>query len=235
MRIRASNSFQVTPEAETRFNKVIKQYDSYIDKIINDNRTWQLIAVMSVFLIIVSVIGWFTALNMKKESLMVVEVNELGRARYAGEMTGKSKYNHELVKDYMVEAVLRDWIEDTRSLHLDFEIMNENYEKAMMHCVKAMRVKLRDELIELDPESLIGRIKKKPVIESVLRVTKSTWQIDWFDYTYTMTGIEMGKERIRGLFTVLVADEVEDREKLYNPLGIYIAEYDIKNIREANR
>jgi type IV secretory pathway TrbF-like protein len=227
MRIRADNSFKASSEAETRFNKVIKQYDDYINKIVSDNRTWQLIAVMSVFLIIVSIIGWFVAINMRKESLLVVEVNELGRAKYIGEMRGRAKYNSEMVKDYMVEAVIRDFLDFTRSLHLDFEVMNENYAKAMSHCSFAMKEKLRDELIALDPNSMVGRVKIKPEIESALRVSTSTWQFDWYDCTYLMSGQEVSRERMRGVFTIMVQNEIDDRDRFNNPLGIYIIEYNI--------
>lgn len=235
MRIQPKEIFSANGEAKTRFNKVIGQYDDYINKLLNDNRTWRFIALLSLLMVVLSVIGWFAALNMKNESLLVVEVNELGRAKYLGEMKGRESYNKEMVKDYMIESVIRDFIDYSRSIHLDYEIMNGNYQKAMMWCSDNMKLKLRDELIAEDPNMKVGRIRRSVSVESVLRLTSSSWQYDWFDIEKNMAGKETGRVRYRGVFTILLQAPENDIERDYNPLGVYIIDYDITKVNEVSR
>jgi len=82
MRITPKMIYTRNGEAESRFNTVIKQYDTYINKILHDNRTYKMIAMISIIMILCSVIGWFFALSLRKEELVIVEVNEMGRSRY---------------------------------------------------------------------------------------------------------------------------------------------------------
>jgi len=234
-KVQPKGIFNYNGEAQTRFNKVVKQYDNFIDKLINDNRIWRLIALLSLAIVVLSTIGWFTALNMKKESLLVVEVNELGRARYVGQMTGSSNYNASQIKDYMVESIIRDFLEYTRGIHLDYEIMNENYKKAMMWCSDNMKLKLRDELLAEDTGSKVGRVKRFVSIESILRLTNSSWQFDWFDIENNMAGHEISRVRYRGVFSVIKEDPGNETERYYNPLGVYIVDYNITRVNEVLR
>jgi len=93
MRLQPKTFFVKNGEAETRFNNVIKQYDTYINKILHDNRTYKIIALVAIFMIVVSVIGWFFALSLRKENLVIVEVNEIGRAKYLGKIGNEKEIN----------------------------------------------------------------------------------------------------------------------------------------------
>jgi type IV secretion system protein VirB5 len=161
MRIQPKEIFRsASGPVETRFNRVINQYDQYINKLIKQSRVWQLVGLCSVVMILGTIAGWFRVLSVQKEIPIVIEVNELGRARYIGEISGKSYLQGYTVKDYMIESVLRDFIAYTRNIYADPEVMSQNYQQAAAWCSNELKVKLRDELVAEDPYAMIGRIKR---------------------------------------------------------------------------
>jgi type IV secretion system protein VirB5 len=236
MRIQAKEMFKTAGgPVETRFNRVINQYDQYINKVIKQNRTWQLVGICSVIMLLGTIIGWFRVLSIQKEIPIVIEVNELGRAKYVGDISGKSYLHGYTVKDYMVESVLRDFIAYTREIYVDQEVMSKNYQQAALWCSNELKLKLRDELIAEDPFAMIGRIKRTVSIESGIKTTNATWQYDWFDVTSDMYGREISKLRYRGMFTVALKEPQTESERFNNPLGIYIVDYNITKINEVLR
>jgi type IV secretion system protein VirB5 len=239
-RIHAKEVFN-TPKsaAETRFNKVITQYDDYINKLINDNKVWRMIGLLSILMIVMTIFGWFRISLMKKYIPVIVEVNELGRARYIGDLS-VSAYNHRnfLVQDYMIEALIGDFIRYTREIYTDADVMAQNITKAAYYCSYDMQDKLKHELQADDPFSKIGRVRIRVAIESNIKITEQTWQIDWYDILQGLNGVETSRTRYRGLFTILVRgfDESRtDEERSRNPLGVYIIDYNISRINEVSR
>jgi type IV secretion system protein VirB5 len=236
MRIQPKEIFRSTSgPVETKFNRVINQYDQYINKLIKDNRTWQLAGLCSIIMITGTIIGWFFVLNMKKDIPVVIEVNELGRAKYIGEISGKSYLQGYTVKDYMIESVIRDFITYTREINADQEVMTKNYQKAASWCSSETRVKLRDDLVLEDPISMAGRLRKIVSIESGIKITNNSWQYDWFDVTNDIYGREISKLRYRGIFTVTIKEPQTENERFGNPLGIYLVDYNISRINEVLR
>ena len=236
MRIQPREIFRSTSgPAETRFNRVINQYDQYINAIIKQNRIWQLVGLCSVVMLLGTIIGWFRVVSIQKEIPIVIEVNELGRAKYIGNIGNGSYLQGYTVKDYMIESVLRDFIAYTRNIYADQEVMSNNYQQAASWCSNEIKVKLRDDLVAEDPYAVIGRMKKSVSIESGIKITNGTWQYDWFDVTSDIYGKELSKQRCRGMFTVMIKEPQSENERFSNPLGIYIVDYNISKISEVSR
>ena len=234
MRIRPKEIFTPQGEAESRFNKVVNQYDAYYNKLNRDVRTWQLVGIISLIMIILTVIGWFHALSMKTHSLMVVVVNELGRARYLG-VVGGGYYSKYEIKDYMIESVLREFLEVTRDIPVDQDLLYRGYDKAVGWLSPNMVTKFRDQVIADDPFQKLGQYKRKTILESVIKITQNTWQMDWYESETTVSGRELARHRYRGILTVVVQEPQSEDERYRNPLGIFIVDYNISEIKEVMR
>jgi type IV secretion system protein VirB5 len=236
MRIQARELFkQAKGPVQSRFSSLIGQDDDYVNKLMKDNRTWQLIGLCAVLMLVFTVIGWFYIASRKTETVMVIEVNELGRARYAGKVTGGTFLDGYGIKDYMIESVIADFVEYTRSIYADGDVMNNNYRRAANHLSNELKEKLRNELIEEDPFAQIGRTKRIVVIESAIRMTKATWQFDWYDIVTDLSGRELRRIRMRGMFTVAAQEPQNEAERTANPLGIFIVDYNIIQVNEVLR
>jgi len=236
MRIQPKEIFKSTSgPAETRFNRVINQYDQYINTVIKQNRKWQIVGLCAVIMLLGTIIGWFRVISIQKEIPIIIEVNELGRAKYIGDIGSRSYLQGYTVKDYMIESVLRDFIAYTRNIYVDQEVMSNNYQQAAAWCSNELKIKLRDDLVAEDPYAMIGRIKRAVSIESGIKITNGTWQYDWFDVIVDTYGKEISRVRYRGMFTVTIKEPQTNNERFSNPLGIYIVDYNITKINEAAR
>jgi len=236
MRIQPKEIFKsASGPVETRFNRVINQYDQYINTLIKQSRVWQMVGLCSVIMILGTIIGWFRVLGIQKEIPIVIEVNEMGRAKYIGDVSSRLYLQGYTVKDYMIESVLRDFIAYTREICLDQEIMSKNYQQAAAWCSNELKIKLRDDLVAEDPYAMIGRIKRNVSIESGIKITNGTWQYDWFDVTSDIYGKEISKLRYRGMFTIVIKEPQTENERFNNPLGIYMVDYNISKVNEVLR
>jgi type IV secretory pathway TrbF-like protein len=81
------------------------------------------------------------------------------------------------------------------------------------------------ELRQADPFSEVGKLRRTVSLESVLRLSSSTWQADWIETTSDGNG----SKRYRGVFTIQLL-EPPARQRVQNPLGIYIDTYDITEL-----
>jgi type IV secretion system protein VirB5 len=236
MRIQPREVFKsASGPVETRFNRVINQYDQYINKLIQQSRIWQLVGLCAVIMILGTIIGWLHILKIQKEIPIVIEVNELGRAKYVGDISGTLYLQGYTVKDYMIESVLRDFIAYSRDIYVDQEVMSKNYQQAAAWCSNEIKVKLRDDLVTEDPFAMVGRIRRSVSIESGIKITNNSWQYDWFDISNDIYGKEISKLRYRGLFTIAIKEPQTENERFNNPLGIYIIDYNISKINEVLR
>lgn len=236
MRLQPKEVFKsASGPVETRFNRVINQYDQYINKLIRQSRMWQMAGLCSIIMLAGTIIGWFHIMNIQREIPVIIEVNELGRSKYIGGISGKSYMQDFTVKEYMVESVLRDFIAYTRDIYADQEVMSKNYRQAAGWCSNELKIKLRNELIAEDPFAMVGKIRRNVAIESGIKITSNTWQYDWFDVSHDIYGKEISKLRYRGMFTVAVKEPQSENERLINPLGIYVTDYNISKINEVSR
>jgi type IV secretion system protein VirB5 len=77
-----------------------------------------------------------------------------------------------------------------------------------------------------NPFADIGYKKRVVTIESTIRVSGNTFQVDFIE---TVTGRDAGTKRYRALVTTTRKTPPKKAEKL-NPLGIYIEEYNLTEI-----
>ena len=90
----------------------------------------------------------------------------------------------------------------------------------------AAESKMTPEIREDNPFKFIGVKKRIVTIESTIRVSGSTYQVDYIE---SQTGRESGTRRYRALVTTVRKTPPKKAEKL-NPLGIYINDYNITEI-----
>jgi len=220
---------------ETRFSRVINQYDAYVNKLVNDVRTWRMVGLCAVLMVVCTLIGWFYILSIRQIVPVVIEVNEFGKARYLGDLNKGSYLRGYVVKDYMIESVLREFLDLWRAIYVDTELMAKNYQEAMDWCGNELKERWRNELIEDDPMSLVGSVTRRVMIESGIKITENSWQYDWYEVTFDLYGNEIERERYRGLLTVGVKEPETENERFKNPLGVYVIDYHISTINEVMR
>ncbi|MCX4360950.1 MAG: type IV secretion system protein, partial [Mucispirillum schaedleri] len=87
-----------------------------------------------------------------------------------------------------------------------------------------------------NPFKLGKNISRNIEIKSLNRQTDETYQIDWLEKTYDKKGILLNVKEFRALVTVFLSHiDVESVDQLIdNPLGIYIRDYNISELKTSD-
>lgn len=217
--------------AKTAFNNIILAHVDEKRKLIRENNTLRILFIVSWIGLLFSIVGWYQTKNMPKTAPLVIEVKEDGRAKYIGKVDKITYANFE-PKEYMVQAHLADFITFTREIHLDNEVMYKNILRAFGWITNELKVRLNEEIQKEDPFSKVGREKRLIEVETILKTTDKTWQVDWYERIIAINGTQLALNKYRGLFTIQQQEPGDEKERQRNPLGIYIVDYSVTEIKK---
>lgn len=195
-----------------------------------DLQTWRIIAVVSLVCLVLSVFGWFRTITLPRTAPLIVEVNQEGIPTYRGKIDNITYKNYD-IKDYMIQAHITQFITLSREVHVDAQMMKELYNKSFYMITKQIRSKLVTDIDERRPFQLVGRARVKVVVEPVIKITGDSWQAEWVEEYSTIEGRVYEKKRYRGIFTIYRDEPDSEEMRLKNPLGLWIAEYNISEIK----
>ena len=231
-RLKASEK-AYTPDSspETAFNRIVSAHVERERKLIKEINWLRIFNFISWLALLASIIGWYQTKNMPKTVPLVVEVSEFGVPRYVGKIETLS-YEKFQPKEYMIKAQLSDFVQYTREIILDSDVMYKDILKTFGWVSLDLKQRLNEEIQERDPFSQVGRIKVTVIIESIIPSTNNTWQVDWVDQTTSMNGDVIKEIKYRGLFTIQQQEPKGDKERERNPLGIYITDYNIVELKK---
>lgn len=74
---------------------------------------------------------------------------------------------------------------------------------------------------------------KNVEIQSVLSLSKNSYQVDFIVSSTSTNGKLLKSERKRGVLTIDLMEPAEE-DKILNPLGIYITNFDFTDIKMEN-
>ncbi len=202
-----------------------KLYCDMLAKESRGKKAWLIIAFAELIVIIVLTCFIGYAVNLPKKIPVVITVLPWGEAQYVGDV---SSYSYETVNIpesafvYQVET----FIQRLRTLPNDGEVLTQNITSLYHMITPTVEGKMTPDIRQDNPFSVIGVKKRIITIESTIRVSGSTYQVDYIE---TQSGRETGARRYRALVTTVRKTPPKKTEKL-NPLGIYISDYNITEI-----
>lgn len=202
-----------------------KLYCDMLAKESKNKQTWTFIALSLIFVILVLVgfIGY--AINLPKKVPIVITVLPWGEAQYVGDVSSYSYENMKIPETAYIYQV-ETFIQNLRSLPTDGEILTQNVKKLYHFITPSCETKMTQAIREDNPFGYVGSKKRVVMIESTIRVSGTTYQID---YTESTTGDISELKRYRALVTTTKQTPPKTSEKI-NPLGIYITDYNIAEI-----
>lgn len=215
---------------------VIKQYDSYVSKLIADCNAWRLVALACVILIALALAFLAYTIHLPQTKLVVIGVNDIGQTKYYGETSGISYDGYEL-KDNIIQNMLTDFIKKTYLVTTDSELMYNNFTEAMSLLDQAKRRNYEMMIKDTDPFSQVGKIKRTASIESIIPVSSSSYQVDWTNTESDIDGYYSTQRHYKGIFTLQKVtakqyNEMKKEERIKNPMGIFITDYTIVDKEE---
>jgi len=67
-------------------------------------------------------------------------------------------------------------------------------------------------------------------VNSVLSMSPQTWQAEWTEERFSLTGDRLGAKHYRGIFSTAIVTPTAMREVLMNPLGIFITDFNFSEV-----
>jgi len=213
----------------TPFNHLIERFDAHIGSVIVERNRWRLVALISLSFLLISLGGWYWSMTLPRTAPMVIEVSPWGEAKYVGNI-GEMSYSSIKIPPaamvYKLESFVKNLVTVPNDRVLLDQFIKANYTSVTTAGKERLTTFYRKDL----PYNKIGVNTCYPEIESTIKITDNTYQVDWILRVYGSNSKMLSETRFRGLFTLQILTPPEDQLKL-NPLGIYIDDFNIAEIR----
>jgi len=192
-------------------------------------RMWQIIALVSLSSFFISLALLAYALNLPKTVPVIVTVNPEGESRYVGKVD-RSLYGGasvpEIAKEYQIKKLLsrmHTWVIDPQAQRL--------YVSETQAIVQAGAIRQLDAFYRADnPFNHTGNETRSVQMEPLLKQTDNTYICYFRIIRRHINGHELSNSRWTALINI---DAYEPTPE--NPLGIYITNFDLKQITEENK
>ena len=191
--------------------------DILLDKM-KEMKWWR--GVVGTGILAVSVINFIFfvyAVSLQKTVPVLVNVMPSGESAYLGEVRQTGTLQ---VPEAAVLYQVRKFITNIRSVSTDPQVLYNNIDECYAMVTGSYEPVMTRMLRSASPFNLVGKIRRTVEIESALKTTGSSYQIDWTE-TSIETGGNQKKQKMRALVTVKMLPAGSDVIRK-NPLGIFI-------------
>ena len=206
-----------------------RTWNDHVGFVMSSRQTWQFVGLMSLLIALASVGGLVVISSQSKLVPYVIEVDKLGQARAAGQVTASSKADPRVVK-----ATVSSFIEGARLVTPDAALQR----KAVFHVYSFLSpndpaTPKMNEWLNGSPESSpFVRAAKEIVnieITSILPQTPDSWEVDWKETTRDRQGVVKNEPvNMRAILTVYTSEispQTTEEQLINNPLGIYVKDF----------
>jgi type IV secretory pathway TrbF-like protein len=204
------------------------QDKKYSDLLLNaqkEKKMYQTIALVCLAFTGLSICGLFYGVSLQKNIPYLINVLPTGESQYLGEV----RYTGDLaVPESAVQFQVKTFLTYLRTISGDYDMLFRDISLCYNMVTSECANKMTKELTDNSPfKASKAGIKRTLQIESILKLTDGTYQLDWIE-SASESG-QVRRSRLRGLFTVKLLRPTEKNIQT-NPLGIYIDNYDITTI-----
>lgn len=199
-----------------------ERYGSYIQ----EAQHWRLCALIAMGLTLVAVSGAIYIGSQSKMVPYVIGTDTLGRVNFVGLPQAQG------LDERSVQAFLADWISHHRSVVTDRTVQMRFIEKTYAMIAKGSPMKtLFDQWYTVghDPFVRAQSMSVSVEVESVLKLSGQSYQIEWQEKPIDSRGQALVPERYRAIVS-LEKKEVDHHNVLSNPLGIYLTAFSTQRI-----
>lgn len=214
---------------------VLTEYDSLLSKNIAEAKAWRTAGLLSVGMLVVMCLA-FMYLGIKpKREFVVIGVNDIGQVKYYGNVEGKSFESFTDV-DKVLKNIIYEFVTKRFTVSGDSDVMYSNFQSCLYYLDANRRQALIDEINTEDPFSQVGRYKSNVEMDTIIPLTKSSFQAEWVTTVSEINGVNAYKTRYRGIFSftqisVEQYSQLTDKEYLNNASGFYITDYNIQEVK----
>ncbi|MDR2865340.1 MAG: type IV secretion system protein [Spirochaetaceae bacterium] len=208
------------------FDAQDKMYGDLLAVAEKDKKKWRTISYILLLFVAASICGLFYAVNLQKTVPVLVNVMPHGEAQYLGEVRQSGEI---AIPEAAIQFQIRMFLTYLRTIPFDADILFRDITKCYDMVSSICERKMTAELRAASPFPLVGSTKRAIQIETILKLTNGSYQVDWIENTTAQGASTPNKVRMRGIFTIKLLTPTEKNIQT-NPLGIYVDNYDMTRL-----
>ena len=217
--LRRGNAASAPAPADASLARGRREWDDRYAGLARGKRNWQLAA-----LGLLAVDGLLTAgivhlASQSRVSPFVVEVDRLGQAVAFGPAEQLRKTDERLIR-YQLNLFIRD----VRSVFSDAEVQKTVINRAYGHAKDSALGFLNDYFKRSNPFLREAEGTVTVQVQSVLRLSASSWQVQWRETQIAATGRVVSETAWQAILGVELTPPETTDVLLVNPLGLYVTE-----------
>ena len=191
-------------------------------------RKWRLFAIASFGCLVICIMLLVWAIRLPKTVPLVITVSDWGEAKYVGNVSNYS-YNGMKVPQIAIEYQIRKFVTNTFAIPTDRTILSQNLSDCYSALTKDSANKFTEMVKADNINGKFGSQQRTVEIESILKLSDDSYQVDFFITTSSLAGKVTEKKRTRGVLSTQLLEPASEDQKL-NPLGIYITNFDFTTL-----
>jgi type IV secretion system protein VirB5 len=199
--------------------------DILLDKM-KEARWWRLTGAGCLALFAASIVISYATLRAQKTVPVLVNVMPSGEAQYLGEVRQNGAA---AAPEAAIQYQARKFVTNLRSVSTDRQVLYNNIDECYAMITSSYEPVLTRSLRSASPFDLVGKLRRSIEVESVLKITGNSYQIDWTE-TVTEQAGSPKHARFRALVTVRLLP-VTDASIKKNPLGIYVENFEMTELK----
>lgn len=216
-------------EKETK--SPLEIYEEFCRKDASRDKKFKIFAWTSCAGFIIALLICFYAVNLPKQVPLVITISDWGEAKYVGNIS-RLNYQGLKVPGVAVEYQIRKFVSNFYEIPSDAAVLKKNLRDCYASVDTATAEKLSNILKEDNPLKNVGKVFRTIDIESVLKLTDSSYQADFIVNDKDKAQSRVNKRRFRGILTIKLLEPAKD-DMILNPLGIYITDFEFKEIKRG--
>jgi type IV secretion system protein TrbF len=206
-----------------------RSWNEHVGSVVSSRQAWQVTGMLSLLVALASVGGMVYIGSQSKFVPYVVEVDKLGQAAAV-----RSAQTAEPTNERVIHAYLAAFVNDARQVTPDIAL-----QRAAIFRVYALLSGNDPATVEMN-QFLNGNPEANPFkraeqetvavqIESVMRQTPESWQVDWLETVHDRQGaVKTPPFHMRALLSVYLVPPTAattEEQLRRNPLGVYIKDF----------
>ncbi len=211
-----------SPAVETPYLKAKQQWDDRIGSARVQAASWRFIALISLLIAFFLAIIVILALALHKNTVYIAEVTQAGQVVNVRPL--EENYNPSQAQQ---EYFIASFIKQARSLPLDPVVAKKNWVSAYNHLTQRAAAEYNRLMQKANLISLLGKETIVVNVTAINPMSANTYQVDWSETVVNMAGKTEKINKYSGVFTTVIKQPTTNAEILRNPLGIYIANFDV--------
>ncbi len=200
-----------------------ERYGSYIKHAHN----WQIIAVVSLLITLVSTAGNVIQATQIKVIPYIVEVDKLGRTSVVSRADSMS-----VAPQRLVQSVIGTSITDWRTVTADVQLQKNMITRLSFFFAGTAKGILKEWFSKNNPYDVAksGKLIHVELKSLPLPIGGNTYRIEWLETTRNHSGAEIKSQRYEATVTIQTSIPKSEAVLIHNPGGIYITDIAVSEI-----